>query len=154
MCSYTTDEVNYLIVCCYFFRNYFSIASGKTGKEGQMDIWQYIRSRGDDVYRCDYSRRGRAIVINQQEFTMRSVSSRPGSQLDALEMARQLNRLQFDVTTFRNQTCQQLKDVMSWRERLNETVNAFLTSESSSYEYNVFMKQFISLCFALKLNVN
>lgn len=57
----------------------------------------------EDYYPMNHKHRGRAIVINNQAFDPKTgLNFRRGSEVDARHIARELQRLEFDVNVFHN----------------------------------------------------
>lgn len=84
--------------------------------------------RDADEYNMYHSRRGRAIIINNDIFDNNLVSPRKGSHVDVENLTNEFTNLGFEVTVFSNMPYYQIS------EAINEGSILFLSFFSAIYD--------------------
>lgn len=81
------------------------------GKGGQT-----LEEALSDRYKMDYAKRGKAIIINNKNFSFameaKGYKTRQGTDEDACGMLERLQYLGFDVDMHKNKTCAQMMDIL------------------------------------------
>ncbi|KAK3585454.1 hypothetical protein CHS0354_003301 [Potamilus streckersoni] len=81
------------------------------GKAGQT-----LKEALADIYKMDYPKRGKAIIINNKNFSFameaKGYKTRQGTDEDACSMMDRLQYLGFNVEMHKNQTCAQMMDIL------------------------------------------
>lgn len=69
--------------------------------------------RDSDEYNMYHSRRGRAIIINNDTFDNNCVNPRKGSLVDVENLKTEFTNLGFEVTVFSNMTYNQINEAIT-----------------------------------------
>lgn len=84
------------------------ICRGGRGPEAAMPV-----ERDADEYNMCHSRRGRAIIINNDIFDNNLVNPRKGSDVDVENLKTEFTNLGFEVTVFCNMTFYQISEAIN-----------------------------------------
>ena len=83
--------------------------------------------RDADDYNMSHSRRGRALIINNDMFDNNFITPRKGSHVDVEKLESVFSDLEFEVTVFDNKTFQEIKKLIydgAYQLRYNATYQA------------------------------